>query len=79
MGQELCSVHTASAVQVAARHLLGRCMRAGSGFKCVSPVSCWTSRLLKGVMKRLVCTLSSTRDAAMTCTKTQKHQTMQAM
>ena len=32
-----------------------------------SPESCWTSGLLKGVMKRLLWTLSSTRDAAMTC------------
>lgn len=36
-----------------------------------SPESCWTSGLLKGVMKRLLWTLSSTRDAAMTCNRIQ--------
>ena len=60
-------------------HLLGQCVRASSDIESVSPVSCWTSGLLKGVMKRLVWTLSSTRDAAMTCTKTQVRYSMRSM
>ena len=31
-------------------------------------MSCWISGLLKGVINRLLWTLSSTRDATMTCT-----------
>ena len=69
MCEDLCAANTALAVRAASRNLLGQCMRASSEIQCVSPVSCWTSGLLKGVMKRLVCTLSSTRDAAMTCSQ----------